>query len=108
MIAPMQAVADKYIEQVREIVLAHTKGLPVEVYFFGSRADGTHEFYSDVDIAIEAKGNLPRTLFPDLTEALEESTVPYRVDVVNLKAADEIFRAKVKRTGIKWQTLKSE
>lgn len=99
----MTRLADKYVDQVRAIVLARTASLPVAVYLFGSRASGTASDYSDVDIAIEAKGPLPPAFFSDLVEELEESTVPYRVDVVNLAETEEAFRARVMATGIKWQ-----
>ena len=99
----MVEVADKYIDQVRAIVSAHTEGLPVAVYFFGSRAAQTHARDSDVDIAIEALGPLPPAFFPNLTEDLEESFVPYRADVVNLAETSAEFRTRVMAEGFKWQ-----
>ena len=98
----MQPASDKYIDQARAIVLAHTRGLPVEVYFFGSRATGKPRRDSDVDVAVDIHGPVPTAFLSDLSEALEESSVPYRVDVVDLSAASEKFRARVKSEGIKW------
>ena len=98
----MQPAPDNYIDQVRAIVRERTEGLPVAVYFFGSRAVGRPRRDSDVDLAVEILGPVPPAFLSDLTEALEESTVPYVVEVVDLAAASEDFRARVKANGIKW------
>ena len=80
-------------------VLGHT---PVDVYLFGSWAQGTQRSTSDIDVAIESAGPLPRALLASLREALEESTIPNRVDVVDLAETDTAFRDRVRREGIRW------
>jgi hypothetical protein len=45
---------------------------------------------------------LPRALLASLREALEESTIPNRVDVVDLAETDAAFRDRVHREGILW------
>lgn len=37
-----------------------------------------------------------------LREALEESTIPYRVDVIDLADTDPAFRERVRREDIVW------
>jgi hypothetical protein len=39
----------------------------------------------------------------DLRETLEESTIPYEVDVVDLSEASPQFRQRVKREGVVWK-----
>jgi len=46
---------------------------------------------------------LPPALLSELDEALEESSVPYFVDLVDLGRADESFRARVRREGVVWR-----
>ncbi|MFQ5775203.1 MAG: nucleotidyltransferase family protein [Kiloniellaceae bacterium] len=93
---------DPYLDQVKRIVLDALGGRPATVYLFGSHATGRAHRTSDVDVAIEAHAPLPPDLLANLREALEESTVPYHVDIVDLASADEDLRARVKREGLVW------
>jgi len=97
---PQQA---DYVERVRTLVLDRLRDHPAAVYFFGSRATGEARHHSDVDVAVDARGELPRYVLAELREALEESTIPYRVDVVDLRDASLEFRQKVLREGILWR-----
>lgn len=91
------------IEAVRAIVLDRLEGLEASVWLFGSCARGAVWHSSDIDVAIEPKGRLPRDFFGALREALEESNVPYRVDVVDLSEAASSLREAVEREGIRWR-----
>jgi len=77
-------------------------GRDARVYLFGSAATGALRASSDIDVAIEAPEPLPAALLSRLREALEESTIPYEVDVVDLGTVDPEFRQRVKREGILW------
>jgi len=48
------------------------------------------------------EGELYDPALARLREALEESTVPYRVDVIDLSDVDTEFRERVRREGILW------
>ncbi len=98
----MATSRDTYLDRVREIVLDALAGYPVTVYLFGSRANGTARRTSDVDVAIEASPALPPGVLARLRETLEESSVPYHVDIVDLDTADESLRQRVKREGQLW------
>ena len=100
--SPATAADPALLERVKRIVrrvLGHT---PVDVYLFGSWARGTQRPTSDIDVAIESAEPLPRALLASLREALEESTIPNRVDVVDLAETDAAFRDRVRREGILW------
>src|SRR4029453_16305697 len=73
---------------VKEIVRRILDDTTTDVYLFGSWARGTQRATSDIDIAIESTKPLPRALLASLREALEESTIPNRVDTVDLADAD--------------------
>ena len=77
-------------------------GQPVRVWLFGSYAQGTVSRHSDIDIAVEAIGPVDRARLSDLIEALEDSNIPYYVDVVEVPAADTDYRAELEKTGIPW------
>ena len=80
---------------------------PVNVYLFGSRAVGTARPASDIDVAVESSGRLATGALPRFREALEESSIPVRVDVVDLDEAGPTFRERVMKEGIRWTVSKS-
>ena len=65
----------------------------IRVRVFGSRATGTARRYSDLDLALEGNGPVGLDIIGDLAEALSESDLPYKVDVVDLRSIDPAFRA---------------
>lgn len=100
--------AGRYLPQIRAIVLDRLAQYPgVAVYLFGSYATGQGRRLSDVDVAIDAPRDLPRAVIAELREALEESTVPLRVDLVDLRDARSDFRDRVRREGIEWTASNS-
>jgi uncharacterized protein len=95
-------IKKKILRELRQITGEVLKNASVDVYLFGSWALGKETRISDIDIAVEPKGSLPRTLLSDLRERVEESRCPYRVDIVDLSTVGEKFKAKVKREGVRW------
>ncbi len=90
------------LDQVRALVMRSLGARRAAVYLFGSWASGRRHRVSDIDVAIEAAEPLGPGLLARLREALEESTIPYRVDVVDLADADPAFRERVRREGVAW------
>ncbi len=74
----------------------------VEVYLFGSWAHGDPSRASDIDIGLLPREEIPPGLLARLREALEESHVPYPVEVVDLRDVDPVFRHKIVQEGISW------
>ena len=91
-----------YIEDVRRIVLAGLKGHPAKVYLHGSRARGDAARWSDIDVAVLPLEPFPLGLLAAIREELEESRVPYKVDVVDLSKTEPSFRERIKREGVLW------
>lgn len=94
---------DGVLECVRRLVLSELEPWPVRVWLFGSWARGRQRRSSDIDVAVWPVRPLPADVLPKLRERLEESDVPYRVDVVDLSAVDPAFRSVVEREGILWK-----
>jgi predicted nucleotidyltransferase len=95
-------VATKALEEVRRIVLDALSANNTHVYLFGSWARGEATRLSDIDIAIDPHAPLPRGTLARLRERLEESHVPYRVDVVDLARTAPEFRHRVIAEGVLW------
>lgn len=63
------------------------------VMAFGSRCKGTHKEYSDLDLAIDINRKMTLKELGDIKEAFEESTLNYRVDVLDYNGISAEFRA---------------
>lgn len=62
------------------------------VWAFGSRVKGCAKPYSDLDLAIISDQPLPLALHADLTNAFDESDLPWKVDIVDWASTSEKFR----------------
>ena len=99
----MNPVRERAIATLRGLVFAALGERQAAVYLFGSHARGEVRHASDIDIAILPREELSPTFFASLADKIEESTIPYDVDLVDLRDVSTGFRDKVIRTGIKWR-----
>jgi predicted nucleotidyltransferase len=78
----------------------------VEVYLFGSRDTGKATSTSDIDIGIVLKKNMGSDkVIALLKEKIENSNIPYKVDVVDLSQVSESFRKQILKEGkILWKS----
>jgi uncharacterized protein len=84
---------------VRAILHTH---LPpgARAWIFGSRVNGKARRYSNIDIALEGEDALGMDILGHVAEALSESDLPYKVDIVDLQSVDAAFRALIETTMI--------
>ena len=68
-----------------------------EARVFGSRAKGTAREYSDLDIALVGDGPMDSMTLFEIRMELEESLLPFRVDVHDWRAIPESWRANIER-----------
>ena len=85
------------------MVLASLGKHDAAVWLFGSCGRGDPRQSSDIDIAILPRGDLSRGFFGDLAADIEESTIPYDVDLVDLRRADRALVDAVRREGVQWR-----
>jgi len=78
-------------------------GHDAAVWLFGSCARGEVRQHSEIDIAILPHGELRPGFFGELEAGIEESTIPYDVDLVDLRHADPALVAEVRCEGVKWR-----
>ncbi len=89
------------IEDLRNFITEYfTCRTDVRVYLFGSRARGDNTPFSDVDLGIMSDRDISTELAL-LREAVEESCLPYKVDIVDLSRSGEL-REVVLKEGIRW------
>jgi len=88
----------KNIEELKHFLIAT---FPNEkIYLFGSRARGDASEYSDIDIAIKGKKSLKIAL-AEAKYAIEESQIPYKVDLIDLKNAPYLETV-IEKEGVVW------
>ncbi len=90
----------KTIEDLKQFLKEFFKDENVKVYLFGSRAEGKNTEHSDIDLAFESNKDISQKL-SQLKYILEESNLPYKVDIVDLKNAPYL-RKTVKEKGKRW------
>lgn len=66
-----------------------------EVRMFGSRARGLPKPYSDLDLVIMGETPVPMATLGQLQEALAESNLPWRVDLVDWATTTPEFRSHI-------------
>jgi uncharacterized protein len=96
-------VREQAIEELRRMVLTALGEHDAAAWLFGSCARGEMRQHSDIDIAILPRDELPLGFFAELDAEIEESTIPYDVDLVDLRHADPALVAEVRREGVKWR-----
>ena len=74
-----------------------------EVWLFGSCARGNPRQHSDIDVAILPRDDLPTAFFAELAADIEESPIPYDVNLVDLRSAEPALVAEVRREGVRWR-----
>ena len=81
----IHGVSTEHLKILNEQLVAPLKHFGATVWVFGSRAEGSHKEFSDVDIAYELpkSKNLPKGFLSKALFAIEDSRFPYKVDVVN-------------------------
>jgi len=80
-------------EELAAILRTHLPGR--KVWAFGSRATGQRvKRFSDLDLAIEG-GELTLRESAMLEEALDESRLPFKVDIAELSSLTPEFRARI-------------
>jgi len=88
----------KNIEELKHFLIT---AFPNEqIFLFGSRARGDASEYSDIDIAIKGRGSLKIAL-SEARFTIEESQIPYKVDLVDLKTAPYLETI-IQKEGIVW------
>jgi predicted nucleotidyltransferase len=90
------------LAEVRKLVLAGLRAYRAAVYLFGSWAAGKAGRTSDIDVAVLPLEPIPRHVFSEIREALEESCVIYKVDLVDLSDSSEEFRSRILSEGVLW------
>ncbi|NOT13931.1 MAG: nucleotidyltransferase domain-containing protein [Methylococcaceae bacterium] len=72
----------------------------VRIYLYGSRARHDNRWNSDYDLWIDA--DISRKVIAEITDQLDESFVPFRVDMVMTPQLKGSFAERVKQEATLW------
>jgi len=73
------------------------------IFLFGSRAKGNFTRGSDIDIGVMAGSVIDPKLLVKLIEIIDESFVPFKVDIVDFETVDESFRDEAMKRIVQWK-----
>ena len=74
------------------------------LYLFGSRARGSQQKFSDIDVLIEPE-TVSRAQISEISDSLEQSNFPYKVDMVMISELAEAYKSSVLNDRILLQPL---
>jgi len=83
-------LAPRHLEMVQRILAEHVPDCEVRAY--GSRVRGTAKPHSDLDLTVAGAEKLPRDRVRLLSEAFEDSTLPFRVECQDWHTISPAFR----------------
>lgn len=91
-----------YFTLLRDIINKHPLSKNASVFLYGSCARGDNHKKSDIDIAISPYTKLPHGQLADLRATIEESSIPYRVDLIDLNDTSDSFKTTILTEAIPW------
>ena len=77
------------------------------VFLFGSRAAGNAHLMSYIDVGLLGEVNFPVILKKEIEDAIEDSIVPFHVDLIDFNQVDISFRKETLKKIIVWNSPKS-
>lgn len=88
---PQSSFFHESLNKVRNIVLNHVPS-DFSVFLFGSSVTGLHSLSSDIDVGFLGPAPLSQNILRCIREDVEESFVPYRVDLVDFFTKPGTFK----------------
>ena len=92
---------EKYKQLLIDIIEKHLPS--TAIYLYGSRAYGKAEECSDVDIAVDAGAVIELGILFKINDDIEESSIPFFVDVVDVYSVSEKFKLGIKKEWVVWK-----
>ena len=98
----MDKIPDKVKEQIIKVIEIFFPD--AKIYLFGSRARGTHNERSDIDIAIDAGRLLTMSERGQLNNMIDALNIVQEVDIVDFNNVPEALKNNILREGIMWKS----
>lgn len=95
-------IYQRSLKTVKSIVLQHTPKR-TKVFLFGSFAQGKKRRGSDIDVGFLGAKKIDHSLFYQIRNDIEETEVPFRVDLVDFYGKDKVFKDIALKHTIPWK-----
>lgn len=98
-------VNDGLKPEIREKITAVLSALfpNAKIYLFGSRASGTFQRTSDIDIAIDAGHKLPIETIDEANSVMQSLNIVYKVDVLDLHNVADSIKNNIQKNKVLWK-----
>ena len=96
----MSEVYEKSLKLLKDITRQVFEPGEARVVLFGSRARGDHLKTSDIDLGIFPAAKMDSSKVSLLREKIENSNIPYKVDVLDLSQVSEQFAREALNEGV--------
>ena len=93
-------IYERSLELVKSIIKDVFKNESVRVILFGSRARGDYLQTSGIDVGILPGEEMNKGKIALLRERIENSNIPYKIDVVDLSQTSKEFTDRVLEEGL--------
>jgi predicted nucleotidyltransferase len=93
-------LTEEELAWIHDKLVTPLKKRGAQVYIFGSRARGTHQRFSDIDILVDSAEDLT-SIISAIAEECEDSNFPYKIDIVDDRFLADSFRPSVLRDRLK-------
>ena len=94
------SVKPSHKEELLKII--HTHIPHCKVWLFGSRATGKQRSGSDIDLALDNGSIIPWSTITKILIDIDETTIPMKVDLVDLQNVDPEFKTRVLNEALLW------
>jgi len=95
-------ISPKFKHEIIQIILKHISGDDLEIFLFGSFAQNKSRLSSDVDLCLKAKNKIDYALLLKIKSELEESNIPFKIDLIDFHAVDDEFKKIALQEVEKW------
>ncbi len=85
-------IEERYFVKIKEIFKERLEK-DDRVFVFGSSVENAK--FNDVDVAIVSENKEIDSVISKIKDALDESALPYKFDVININDTNDPFRARV-------------
>jgi len=94
---------DKYILELKEVIIDFLKSEDVKIILFGSRARKDNYRGSDIDIGIIPYGKIDERRITLLKEKVENLNIPYKVEIINFQDVSENLKDLALKDALVWK-----
>lgn len=76
----------------------------VKIYLFGSRARGTDDKGSDIDILIESNKKLELVDIGEIRDVVNSTHIPYKIDIVDINRVSTEMKEVIMKERVLWKS----